>query len=449
MCPNFALSSSAFMKSLLYFIIRCALSFIILIPWILFVPLGFPLWLFVFILSIIDILTALNKKHMKNISVFKQRLADLYFFITLLLLLCTTAFVLQFHPVIVIFAWIITLLFLKRSPSIIPLQILNMLFIILVIYNGFIGPKFQKLKQDSCMRVLVSTHAAVRNIFTDDKEENLYFTAYRSNQNQTTKYKTFFQLPLKEKGGLKSITHSFCYDGAYDKKRKVIYLLSRLSNEILIVSPKTLKILQRIEVGGLPAAIYMDEKRDRLIILFEWSMAIYDAKTFRKVVIFDRINSANFVQGIVLKRWDKFCAVCFTLGGVQERELKTGKITRKKHFLTPWGITTDKDEKHIYVTDFLTGMLSILDMKSFKTVKSIRLKSGIRPVEVDDRRNLIYVGNYFYPYLIILNKELKILKRIYVGNPCRDLKLLKNGRLFAGTNFGLVEVHVDSCLRSP
>lgn len=445
MSPNSALASSAFMKSLLYFIIRCALSFIILIPWFLFVPLGFPLWLSVFVLSIIDTLAALNKKHMKNISVLKQRLANLYFFIALLLLLCTTAFVLQFHPVIVIFAWIITLLLLKRSPSIIPLQILNMFFIILVIYNGFIAPKFQKLKQDSCVRVLVSTDAAVRNIFTDDKEENLYFTAYSSNPDPTTKYKTFFQVPLMRKGKIKSILHSFCYDGAYDKKRKVIYLLSRFTNEILIVSPETLKILKRFEVAGQPAAITMDEKRDTLIILFEWGMAIYDAKTFKKVVLLDRKNSANFVQGIVLKKWDKFCAVCFTLGGVQERELKTGKITRKKHLLTPWGITTDKDEKHIYVTDFLTGKLSILDMKSFRIVKSIRLKSGIRPVEVDDRRNLIYVGNYLDPYLIILNKELKILKKIYVGNPCRDIKLLKNQRLFAGTNLGLMEITVNNC----
>ncbi len=436
---------------ILCFFISCILSFLFLIPWFVFVPRAVLLWIFIFIITVIDAKRRHREMGRNEVSGLSKTLRVIYGLLVLILLTGATYFFVQLHPVIVAFLWLIALFgcTFKRAHAIIILQILHLSFMFLLVFDGAVAPHFQTLQQNSGVKIVSAPGGSVRNIFTDEKEENLYFTAYSKGARRGAAYETFFRLRLKGRNkSLNSLVYSFCYSGAYDKKRDLLYLLGRDKGELLVVSPKTMRILRKVKILRDPADIYMDEKRDEIIILFEWNIAAYDPDTLQRISSCSNKHKANFVQGIISSESDKFYVACFTFGGVQERNLKTCRITRQIPFqMTPWAIAADSEGKSLYFTDFLLGTLSVVDVKSFKIIKSVHIKSGVRAVEVDEKRGLIYVGNFLSPYLVILDNNLQILEKVFVGNPCRDIKLLKNGRLFVASNLGLLEVDVDEVMK--
>lgn len=432
------------LKPFPFIICSCILSFFCLIPWFILVPRGAILWIFVFIASVFDSVQKHDAQNGRLIQVLLKAYQVLFFF----MLSGFTLFAIQIHPAAVVLLWLCALYATARLPFSFSLQLLHVCFILLIVFDTAVFPLFQSLEKYSGVAVVVRS-GTVRNIFTDEAEKYLFFTAYSKIARRGRPYETFFRVSLANKQPVKSLIYPFCYSGVYDNKRHVIYLLSRDTHELLVVSPESLKILRKVEINKYPADIYVDEKADRLIILFEWSMALYDPASLRKTLGITKRTGANFVQGILLKKHHEFYTACFTMGGVQQRDLRTCRIKRKIHNqLTPWALASDRGEHLLYFTDFLRGTLSVAGRNTFRVIKSIRLKSGVRAVEVDDRRGLIYVGSFLNPYLIILNKDLKIIGRAYVGNPCRDIKLLKNGRLFAATNLGLLEINVDRILKA-
>lgn len=428
------------MHLLLYFL----LFLFCLLPWLIFVPLGAPVWIFLLFLFFCNVKVGLAEKKQKLILRSYLFLSKAYSLAWLALCFAFSYFLFSLHPPLVILLWGAALLLRRavRPPN--SLLFLHAAFIFLVLIDAAIFPKFQKLPKNNQVILRISS-GTVRNIFTDNKEEFLYFTAYGRSEKKGVPYETFFQVPLKKNGRVRSLIYPFCYGGAYDKKRNVIYLLGRDTNELLVVSPKSMKVIRTANIAANPAGIYIDEKRDRLILLFEWRMAIYDPVLLKPLSIYAAKQGANFVQGAVLKKRDSIAFACFTVGGIQERDLKTCSIKRQLRFqLTPWAVTTDTKENFIYFTDFLLGTLSVVDTRSFSIVKRARIQSGIRPVEVDEKRRLVYTGSFLSPYLFVLDKNLRVNKKVFIGSPCRAIKLLKDGRLFAGTPFGLVEVKIDT-----
>lgn len=415
-----------------------------LLPWFIFVPSGAPAWVLLLFLFVCDAKADLSEKQQKPVPDIYRFFSKTYFLVWMSLAGAFSYFLFSLHPVSVILLCGLTVFSWRIARPATSLHFLHGAFIFIIIYDAAISPKFQELPESKSVALRVPS-GTVRNIFADDKEDFLYFTAYGRSEWKGVPYETFFRVSLKKRGKLQSLIYPFCYAGAYDKKRHLIFLLGRDTDELLVVSPDTMNVLRKTKIFRNPADIYMDEKRDRLIVLFEWRMAVYHPETLSPLGVYAAKRGANFVQGVVLKKRDTIALACFTVGGVQERSLKTCRIKRQLRFyLTPWAISTDSDEKLLYVTDFLRGTLSVLDAQSLRVVKSARVQSGIRPVEVDEKRGLLYVGSFLSPYLFVLDENLSVKKKVFVGNPCRDIKLLRNGRLFVGTRFGLVEIKVDN-----
>ena len=431
------------MKQFLYPAMTFLLFVFCLLPWFIFVPSGAPAWILLLFLFVCDAKADLSEKQQKPVPNIYRFFSKTYFLVWMSLAGAFSCFLFSLHPVTVLLLWGVLIFSWRIVRPATSLHFLHGAFIFIIIYDAAISPKFQKLPESKSVILRVPS-GTVRNIFTDDKEEFLYFTAYGRSEWKGVPYETFFRVPLKKRGKLQSLIYPFCYAGAYDKKRHLIFLLGRDTDELLVVSPDTMNVLRKTKIFRNPADIYMDEKRDRLIVLFEWRMAVYHPETLSPLGVYSAKRGANFVQGVVLKKRDTIALACFTVGGVQERDLKTCRVKRKFLDMTPWAVTADPDENFLYVTDFLRGTLSVLDIRTFSVVKRARIQSGIRPVEVDEKRGLVYVGSFLSPYLFVLDENLSVKKKIFVGNPCRDIKLLRNGRLFVGTRFGLVEIKVDA-----
>lgn len=418
------------------------------------VTFAFPspmLWIIVFILLLNNTFVNLLKYYNKNIPALLRILSHFYFFFFLVLVLCATSFCAQLHPFLTVVSWMFGLVLYnyKHFSKTRILEIINVCFAAFLLYDVAGNPYTQAFPRNTCVQRRVSAWQ-VRNIFTDNKEKYLYFTVHHKGGKLGSKFKAFFKFSLDKNKKIRSLSYYFCHNGIYDEKSHKIYLVNNDKDELLMVSPETLKILAKTKILKDPTDIFMDEKRNRILVLFEEGMlAAYHPNTLKPISsCYDRSASA-FVQGILTKHQDKlYVARGGTPWTLIEADMRTCSFRRRKFLgMAAFGIAADQKEKFLYVTDFLLGKISMIDRQSFKTVKTAWLKSGIRPIEIDEKRKLVYVANYFIPELYILNKDFKLLKKVSVGNLVRDILLLKNGRLFAATSLGLVEVNVDDCLK--
>lgn len=293
---------------------------------------------------------------------------------------------------------------------------------------------------------LIKESKSARNIFTDDTEKILYFTAHSpAGRKHGIIFETLFRIDLNQKRKPESLVYYFCPGGVYDNKRKKIFVINQDSDELLTVDPRTMSILKKKLVHRDPDDIFLDKKRDRLLVLFEeGAAAFYDPDTLNEIQ-FTRWQCCVSSKGALSEKNDMlYVAHTFNPAIVSIARL-TGlqQIRRKQLGLSSWWVSLNQSESQLYVTDFFLGKVYVLNPLTLDVTNSAWVQSGIRAVIVDEKRELIYAGNYLNPYLLIMNSDFKVIKKVYIGHFCRSLKLLRNGRLFAATAIGLLEVHVD------
>lgn len=453
------LHASRFTRFLSFFappILHFGLSLFCIIMWCR-VPLFIPFFILLAVAALFETIHYHLKTKGKGPPPTVTKISHFFIFPFAFFTCMSVLFIVETAPLIVIggVASLYFLYFRKVFPFIRFLQFINIFSLGLFMYysshyNTRLGREV-KLKGNTCATLTVRSNPA-RYIFTDSKEENLYFTTYFYTRQKGIKYKTLYRVPLTTQEKTKAFNYFFCGAGIYGNKQKKLFVINSDGGELLVLDPNTLKILKKQKIKLYPDGIVIDKKRDRIIVTYEGGeLGAYDPESLKeKMLIHDGgLKYCGITNGVYSKKCDKiFIARQFTpfiLTGARCHDLKTSMA--KFMGLSSWGITLDHKEKYIYITDFFLGKIYKVNAKNFKIVRSARIKSGIRPVEIDDKRNLIYVGNYLNPYLLILNKNFRVIKKIFVGNPCRGLKLLKNGRLFAATVFGLVEIHVNDCLK--
>lgn len=364
--------------------------------------------------------------------------------------LTSTLFLWSFFPLQIIILWgmFFLLVILKTVPPTFLLSIIPVFFFAMLIVNNAIDNTDAPYKA-RFTGVAVQTRGA-RSIFTDAGEENIYFIVQlpeARQHNQT--YYTLFRYSLKNSAEPDVLEYYFCPSGVYDKKRKNLKLISRVTDELLTVEPEHLRIIKKQKIRRDPDDILLDEKNDSILVLYEeGGLGAYDPVTLSERQ-FKRWPCCVSAKAILSKKQKKifiaslFTPVTLTTTGSEHLE----QLQRKILGLSSWGIALDEHEENLYITDFFLGRLSKLDANTLQVTQSAWIKSGIRPVAVDEGRKLIYIGNYLDPYLIILDGNFKKIAKVFVGKTCRDIKLLKNGRLFAATRIGLVEVYVDKLLK--
>ncbi len=290
----------------------------------------------------------------------------------------------------------------------------------------------------------------VRNIFTDKAELNLFFTAHSpAGRKHGIIFETLFKIPLKSNAEALSFVHTFCPSGVYDEKRKIIFAIDQDTDQVLSVDSSKMEILKSTATYKDPDDIFMDTKRDRIVVLFEeGAAALYNPDTL-ELLKFRRWGCCVSSKGTLSKKHDAlFVSHTFNPNIVSRVRLSDLKQIRRKILgLSSWWVSLNQGESQLYATDFFLGKIYVLNPQTLDVIKSTWIKSGVRAVIADENRKLFYVGNYLEPYLRILNSDFKVIKKVYTGHFCRSLKLLKNGRLFAATGQGLVEVHVDEILK--
>jgi hypothetical protein len=114
-----------------------------------------------------------------------------------------------------------------------------------------------------------------------------------------------------------------------------------------------------------------------------------------------------------------------------------------------WGCDWNPEAGRVYVADASLGLLAEVDYESGRVLRRIPIGFGMRNVQVDRARGVIYVGNFLRGDVIAVDLESgDEVARWFVGRFSRDLALSRDGTaLLATSNLGVVRIplgHLDS-----
>lgn len=323
------------------------------------------------------------------------------------------------------------------------------------------GEKFAKLLVSSdpqlpapamLDRIIKTKNVSVRNIFIDEKEEFLYFTAVPPDQNYRIVYPALFKVSLKKPSRVQFIRYYYCNNFVYDKKRKQFYLPVRMKPEVLVVDPVAFTIKKHIAVPSRYNALdlFLDEKNDRLIAVPEGGrLWLYDLheKTYTET----NRSLYYYSNGVLDAAASKLYTISY-LGPYLLKEYDTNTLQCKNKFtgfLEPaWSLSYDNMRRMFYVAGFFSGKIHVISQTDLQPAGMFYSKPGVRPVLVDSQRNVIYAGNYLEDDMSVLNNDGYALGKIFVGKRCRSLFLSpRSRRLFAGTSIGILEIHIDGFMK--
>ncbi|MBF0206703.1 MAG: hypothetical protein HQK53_07415 [Oligoflexia bacterium] len=109
-----------------------------------------------------------------------------------------------------------------------------------------------------------------------------------------------------------------------------------------------------------------------------------------------------------------------------------------------WMTKYDEKNKVLLVTEGLHGMLYALNPETLDVIKKVTVGKNIRVVNIDERRNLVYLGGFFDDQLYILSRDkLEKIGQVPVGGSVRDIKITQDNRVIVGSAAGILEVNID------
>jgi hypothetical protein len=139
------------------------------------------------------------------------------------------------------------------------------------------------------------------------------------------------------------------------------------------------------------------------------------------------------------------------LSSLEAINIDTGKILSKHIFGIPDPenrISLDTVHEKIVGTNFICGFITVYDSRTLSPLRRKWLSPGIRFIYFDIRRDLIYVANYLSGKIYILDgSSLKTRKLFFTGRRIRNLAMSANGEeLIVVSSAGLFKIKIDRVL---
>lgn len=208
----------------------------------------------------------------------------------------------------------------------------------------------------------------------------------------------------------------------------------------------------QIHPGYEPIRVYLDEGRNRLLILnYEGAVGVYDRDTFEQTLyrkvsralfmgLIDtfvhhaerRVYYASSVSGEFLMLSEEFLAPLI------ERNIKIPTI----------GLDYDPVTDRVYAAGTLTREIAVLNGETLELEKTIPTGTTVRELYLDLRRRLIITAGYTDGRLDLIDlDDHDTRSSVELGRLTRSIHLDPGtGRVFAASGCGLFEVLVDRML---
>jgi hypothetical protein len=114
-----------------------------------------------------------------------------------------------------------------------------------------------------------------------------------------------------------------------------------------------------------------------------------------------------------------------------------------------WGLDRDPLKNELYVSDFFLGRITKVDAQSMAVLRSRTFWPGWRSVVFDPQRRLVYVGNYFFPRVLVLDENLKQRAVLQTHGAVRNLVLSADqNTLYVACLGGLFAIDLDLAVQT-
>lgn len=350
----------------------------------------------------------------------------------------------------------------KISPRISIAIFLNVLVVMFFIH--FLPPNidsksFAKLNNEKYARVVFSLKPyivdsesgieGVRTIKIDPAETAAFFTVDHGPDARALP--SLFKVSLKEEALPATYSGDRLFDIAFAPDGNLL-ATSYYDSKLLLMNPVDLSVTKALDTSTYPQHIIMDPRGGRVTVLHE-GLGIANIYSLPEMTFYDKTKISGAPSKIVVDDESRkaYASNWMYPYLLTETEIFSLRTTRKAVFMgfDGGGVALDKNRDRVYVTRGVTGEVLGIDLKTFNVVDKIKSPSFARPVLVDQKRKLIYVGNTSYPYVRIYDYDGKFIDEIFAGPNCREIVASPaSNRILAGTALGVVELKVDMVINS-
>ncbi|MCL4235838.1 MAG: hypothetical protein KJ042_15110 [Deltaproteobacteria bacterium] len=207
-----------------------------------------------------------------------------------------------------------------------------------------------------------------------------------------------------------------------------------------------------IRPGYEPIRVYLDEARNRLLILnYEGAVGVYDRDTFEQT-LYRKVSRALFM-GLIdtfVHHAERRAYYASSVSGeflLLSEEFLAPLIERNIKIPTI-GLDYDPATDRVYAAGTLTREIAVLNGETLELEKTIPTGTTVRELYLDLKRRLIVTAGYTDGRLDLISLDDHDTRAsIEVGRLARSIHLESGtGRVFAASGCGLFEVLVDRML---
>ncbi len=293
----------------------------------------------------------------------------------------------------------------------------------------------------------------VRSIVTDAQERAVFFTADGASikRDGCPEFHGIFRVDLNDTSNVKSYSDTRLFGLAFTPDGRRLLATDYYRKKLLIFDPQTLRLKGSRATPAYPQFIIVDPRGNRVTVTHEVPGVVSIYELPRLQHIHDgRIPAAPAKVAVDLGTRTFFAANWTYPFLLSEIEIYSLRPRHRKFFLSfaSGGVDIDRARNRVFVSNGLSGHVFGVDRATFKVTDRLKAKPLVRPVCVDGRRKLIYVGNVAEPRLRVFDFRGRQVASFFVGASCRDIVLTpKSHRVLAGTVLGLIEIDIDAFLR--
>lgn len=400
-----------------------------------------------------------------KITSFMRLGAVLYLLLVVVMIAFFIRILFAYHNIIIISvaALCIAGAALKKTSPRISISILVNALVVMFFFH-FLPPdidtkSFAKLNNEKYARVICSLKSyvtdgksgveGVRTIKIDDSENSVFFTVDHGPDGRDLP--ALFKVSLKDDEDIISLAGDRLFDIGFTPEGDLL-ATSYYDSKLLMINPQNLDVKKSLDTSTYPQHIIMDPRGGRVTVLHE-GLGIANVYSLPELTFYKKTKISGAPSKIVVDSESRkaYASNWMYPYLLTETEIYSLKTTRKAVFMgfDGGGVALDKNRNRAYVTRGVTGDVVGVDLKTFEIVDRIKSPSFARPVFVDQKRNLIYVGNTSYPYVRVYDYDGKFLEEIFVGPNCREIVATPHtNRILAGSALGVIELKIDLILNS-
>ena len=236
-----------------------------------------------------------------------------------------------------------------------------------------------------------------------------------------------------------------------DPNKDLIYLVSKDSNTVSIMNSTAKRLIQTVHVGNNPNSISMDSEEGKLYVTSEddeTPLVVIDTNQILNQV--DGLKVASSPTGVAIDPETRMIFVAnfdsdnvTVINGDSQEVVKTIDLTpnstlQAKFPYYPISIAVNPNTHMVYVANFLNNSVSVIDgTKNNTVVQTVPVGNHPSGLDIDPEKNMLYVANTNSSTVSVIDTtNNEPIQEVLVGSKPVDISVDPENHMIYVANFG-------------